>query len=311
MRTLLTALLAATALLPVQAWAQDDGPERQPSRRAEMREIQARIAADRAERAPAPAREQFQPPAREEARAPQPPRPDRPDRDRPDRDRPDRGGPARPDFAAGERIPGQARPDRGDTRYFRAAEEATRRDRDERRDRAGWDRGDRRDGQRDWRSDGRNDRPDRNDWRDRRDDRGGWSVQVGGNRRDDGPRYDARRYDQRGYDQRGWDARSGWNRDWRGDRRYDWNDWRVRNRQAYRLPRYYAPGGWSGGYRRFGVGIRLSSLLFAQDYWIGDPGYYRLPPVYGPYRWVRYYNDALLVDVRYGTVVDTVYDIFW
>jgi hypothetical protein len=36
-----------------------------------------------------------------------------------------------------------------------------------------------------------------------------------------------------------------------------------------------------------------------------------LPPAYGPYRWVRYYNDALLVDIYTGRVVDTVYDIFW
>ena len=38
---------------------------------------------------------------------------------------------------------------------------------------------------------------------------------------------------------------------------------------------------------------------------------YRLPEAYGPYRWVRYYNDALLVDIYTGEVVDTVYDIFW
>jgi hypothetical protein len=52
-------------------------------------------------------------------------------------------------------------------------------------------------------------------------------------------------------------------------------------------------------------------MLFAPDYWINDPFYYRLPPAYGPYRWVRYYNDALLVDVRSGYVVDVIHDIFW
>ncbi|MEG8047084.1 RcnB family protein [Sphingomonas aerolata] len=36
-----------------------------------------------------------------------------------------------------------------------------------------------------------------------------------------------------------------------------------------------------------------------------------MPEAYGPYRWVRYYNDALLVDLDSGRVVDTVYDIFW
>ena len=51
--------------------------------------------------------------------------------------------------------------------------------------------------------------------------------------------------------------------------------------------------------------------MFAQNYWISDPYYYDLPPAYGPYRWVRYYNDALLVDVYTGQVVDSVYNIFW
>lgn len=105
--------------------------------------------------------------------------------------------------------------------------------------------------------------------------------------------------------------RGGWNRTWRNDRRYDYSGYRSSNRSAYRLPRYYAPYGWNSGYRRFSVGITLNSILFGENYWIDDPYAYRLPEAYGPYRWVRYYNDALLVDVRYGEVVDVVYDIFW
>ena len=106
-------------------------------------------------------------------------------------------------------------------------------------------------------------------------------------------------------------GRNDWNRQWRGDNRYDWGRYRQQNRNLFRLPRYYAPSQWNYGYRRFSIGVTLSSLLWGQDYWIGDPAYYRLPPAYGPYRWVRYYNDALLVDLRSGYVVDTVYDIFW
>ncbi|MFT3978536.1 MAG: RcnB family protein [Sphingomonas bacterium] len=102
-----------------------------------------------------------------------------------------------------------------------------------------------------------------------------------------------------------------WNRDWRRDRRYDWSGYRYQNRQAFHLPRYYAPRGWDYGYRRFSVGMMMSQMLFAQDYWIDDPWAYRLPEVYGPYRWVRYYDDALLVDIYSGQVVDVIYDIFW
>lgn len=115
----------------------------------------------------------------------------------------------------------------------------------------------------------------------------------------------------RGYDRRDNGNRGRWNRDWRNDRGYDWQSYRNYNRNAFNLPRYYAPYGWNYGYRRFSVGLTLSSLLFSQSYWIDDPEYYRLPPAYWPYQWVRYYNDALLVDTTNGYVVDTVYDIFW
>ena len=71
------------------------------------------------------------------------------------------------------------------------------------------------------------------------------------------------------------------------------------------------PMAGSYGYRRFSIGVVLTSALFGQNYWIDDPYDYRLPEAYGPYRWVRYYNDALLIDLRSGVVVDTVYDIFW
>lgn len=113
------------------------------------------------------------------------------------------------------------------------------------------------------------------------------------------------RYDGRGYNE------GRWNNSWRRDDRYDWNRYRSYNRNAFRLPRYYAPYGWNYGYRRFSIGVVLTSSLFGQNYWIDDPYDYRLPEAYGPYRWVRYYNDALLIDLRSGVVVDTVYDIFW
>ena len=102
-----------------------------------------------------------------------------------------------------------------------------------------------------------------------------------------------------------------WDSGWRNDRRYDWRGYRTQNRSLYRLPRYYAPSGWGYGYRRFSPGFQLSALLYSSNYWISDPFAYRLPEVDGPYRWVRYYNDALLVDTYTGEVVDTIYDIFW
>ena len=57
--------------------------------------------------------------------------------------------------------------------------------------------------------------------------------------------------------------------------------------------------------------MRLGNLFFGSRYWINDPWRYRLPEVYGPYRWVRYYDDVLLVDIYSGEVVDVIYDFFW
>ncbi|WP_137861048.1 MULTISPECIES: RcnB family protein [unclassified Sphingomonas] len=155
-----------------------------------------------------------------------------------------------------------------------------------------WDRGNR---DRNWNNDRRG-----NDWN-RNNDRG-WNDR---NRWDNNPRG--------GWNRGGWagNDRGRWNNGWRNDRRYDWRDYRNSNRGIYRLPRYYAPSGWGYGYRRFTIGYTLNSILFSSQYWINDPFYYRLPEVYGPYRWVRYYNDALLVDIDTGEVVDTIYDIFW
>jgi hypothetical protein len=149
--------------------------------------------------------------------------------------------------------------------------------------------------QRRWDRDGDRNRGDRR-WDGNRDGR--W----------DGDRNDRRRYDN----DRRWDrdGRNAWNRDWRRDNRYNWYNYRNTNRHVFRLGRYYSPyNNWS--YRRLNIGFFLQPLFYSSSYWINDPWQYRLPEVYGPYRWVRYYDDALLVDVYTGEVVDVIYDFFW
>lgn len=173
----------------------------------------------------------------------------------------------------------------------------------------------------------RGDRPDRADRLDRPDRADRYANGAAAVRRYQDDRGDIARgrqdrptwQDDRGAAQRyGYrnDGRQGtnrgvWSRDWRGDNRYNYTSYRTANRGAYRLPRYYAPSGWGQGYRRFGIGVTLSSFLWDQNYWIQDPYSYRLPDAYGPYRWVRYYDDALLVDIRTGRIVDSVYGIFY
>ena len=202
------------------------------------------------------------------------------------------GGAGRPDLTPGQRFDaGQGRVDQfrsGDNRRDRYRPDQNRAD--QYRAESG--------------RDGRFDQNDRRQTDNRRYD---------GQNRGYGDRgYVGQRDDNRGYGgQRYGDRGGNWNRDWRRDGRFDWNRYRTGNRAAFRLPRYYSPYGWNYGYRRFSVGVTLSSVLWGQNYWIDDPYDYRLPEAYGPYRWVRYYDDALLVDLRSGQVIDTVYGIFW
>jgi hypothetical protein len=100
-----------------------------------------------------------------------------------------------------------------------------------------------------------------------------------------------------------------WRTDWRHDRRYDWRNWKRRHHSHFHFGFYYDPFGWD--YMRYGIGWRLWPSYYRNSFWLNDPWQYRLPPAYGPYRWIRYYNDALLVNIYTGEVVDVEYDVFW
>jgi len=73
-------------------------------------------------------------------------------------------------------------------------------------------------------------------------------------------------------------------------------------------PAFHYPRGWH--YRRWVVGAILPSLFLSTDYFYDNYGALGLeaPPL--GYRWVRYGDDLLLVNVRTGEVEDVVYDAF-
>jgi Ni/Co efflux regulator RcnB len=92
----------------------------------------------------------------------------------------------------------------------------------------------------------------------------------------------------------------------RRDRR-DWREHRRYNRNLYRRGYWRAPF----RYRVWSPGIRIAPSYFVSRYYIADPWRYRLPHVRPGLRWVRHYDDVLLVDVRRGIVVDVIRNFFW
>jgi Ni/Co efflux regulator RcnB len=99
-----------------------------------------------------------------------------------------------------------------------------------------------------------------------------------------------------------------WSRDWRNDRRYDWRHYRNSHHSLFHIGLYIDPFGY--GYRSFGIGYRLPQSYFGQQYWF-DPALYGLPYPPPGTQWVRYWNDALLVDMYTGEVVDVIQGFFW
>jgi Ni/Co efflux regulator RcnB len=100
-----------------------------------------------------------------------------------------------------------------------------------------------------------------------------------------------------------------WSTNWRHNSKYDWQNWRRHHHSWFHLGFYYDPYGW--GYYPYQIGWRLWPSYYSSSYWINDPWYYRLPYAPPGYVWVRYWNDALLVDTWTGTVVDMIPNFFW
>ncbi|KQS05088.1 hypothetical protein ASG11_01675 [Sphingomonas sp. Leaf357] len=100
-------------------------------------------------------------------------------------------------------------------------------------------------------------------------------------------------------------------RDRRDDRRNwgrnDWRGYRDSNRGLY------ARGNWNAPFRytAFRSGIRIAPNYYGSRYYIADPWRYRLPNPGWNQRWIRHYNDVLLVDTRRGIVIDVIRNFYW
>jgi Ni/Co efflux regulator RcnB len=141
---------------------------------------------------------------------------------------------------------------------------------------------------------GNNER-DRREWRqDRREDRRDW-------RQD-------RRADRREWRQDRREDRREWRQDRRADRREDWQRWRDSHRDVYRRGTWRAPF----AYRNFSIGMTVPRSYWAPSYYVNNWGTYRLPaPGSRWYRYVRHYDDLLLINTRNGRVVRVYRNFYW
>jgi Ni/Co efflux regulator RcnB len=84
----------------------------------------------------------------------------------------------------------------------------------------------------------------------------------------------------------------------------------IRAPHRFRAPRpYVRPAGWYPHRWRFGE--RLPRAFFVPDYFILDFAAFGLFAPWPGYQWVRYGNDALLIDIDSGEVIRVEYDVFY
>ncbi len=93
------------------------------------------------------------------------------------------------------------------------------------------------------------------------------------------------------------------------NRRYSqyYRNWNSPNR--FRAGAYYRPNGFT--YRRWSFGDILPSLFWGSRYQLSNYYAYDLPPPPPGTVWVRYGDDALLIDRYSGEVIQVSYSVFW
>lgn len=79
--------------------------------------------------------------------------------------------------------------------------------------------------------------------------------------------------------------------------------------RRFRAPAYRRPPGWYA--RRWTFGEFLPAAFWARDYWLSNYVDYALPPPPFGAVWVRYGNDALLIDQDTGEIITVEYGVFY
>ena len=83
----------------------------------------------------------------------------------------------------------------------------------------------------------------------------------------------------------------------------------LRAPHRYHYGSYRRPSGWY--YRNWGLGEILPALFFGRQYWLSDYYDFGLQPPPPGCVWVRYGDDALLIDRDTGEVIQVVRGVFY
>jgi Ni/Co efflux regulator RcnB len=78
--------------------------------------------------------------------------------------------------------------------------------------------------------------------------------------------------------------------------------------RRFHIAAYVRPPGWYQ--HRWTFGERLPRAFFASEFFIADFGAYGLLAPWDGYEWVRYGDDALLIDLDTGEVIRVEYGLF-
>jgi Ni/Co efflux regulator RcnB len=82
----------------------------------------------------------------------------------------------------------------------------------------------------------------------------------------------------------------------------------VTSKHRYNAAAFVAPSGFT--YRRFSVGEHVPSMLLSDSVVLGNYQNYALEAPPSGLTWIRDGQDALLVDMRTGEVIQADYDVF-
>ena len=88
----------------------------------------------------------------------------------------------------------------------------------------------------------------------------------------------------------------------------DWRSYRGNHRSTYQRGAYAAPAGYA--YRPIRTGYRFGQAQYHSRYWLTNYASYRLPNPGYNHRWIRYGNDAVLIDTRSGVALRIINAFF-